>query len=561
LKYPELPTINIGSLTKPIWIPAELVLVPKGQCRMQITDPDVSSKHIRYSAVRPDERMKFIFDTTSPDNIVSVLKSDVTAKAFGLGNISDTPMSVGASLLPSPKLQYGKGQILEPKLAGTWNAEGRQVYLSSSSFYKGNEIPFAVMICGSRPPPRPDFEKVLSDFVLDIERDAKLLGITMKMKNTRIICHPDPAELQAKFKMCVDAGIGFVFCVMVDLDIYGIMKLQADQLGLITQCLKWKNIDRPPKSFHFNVMLKVNAKLGGTNHTLVSRQASRAGAAAPSSGGLFQHPPQSLSWIFDKPCMLLGIDVSHPELGSKKDSAAAVVASMDGMCSQYAAYLTVQNANEEMVTSLEDAMVHLLKLFQNKNGGKLPETIILYRDGVSDGQFDQVIRLEIPAIKGALLVLGHDPAKVKIAAVVCQKRHNTKLAFEEVTPNGVEFINSCPGLVVDGSSPQSVCSPHINEFFLNSHVAIQGTAKPSKYALIYDEVGLKMAELELMTYWLTYLYCRCNKSVSYATPAYYAHWASRRGKYLFAAGARNSDLIGISKVFGDAKRKAIMFYV
>ena len=37
--------------------------------------------------------------------------------------------------------------------------------------------------------------------------------------------------------------------------------------------------------------------------------------------------------------------------------------------------------------------------------------------------------------------------------------------------------------------------------------------------------------------------------------------ASRRGKYLFAAGAREVDLVGISKTYGDAKRKAIMFFV
>lgn len=32
-----------------------------------------------------------------------------------------------------------------------------------------------------------------------------------------------------------------------------------------------------------------------------------------------------------------------------------------------------------------------------------------------------------------------------------------------------------------------------------------------------------MAELELLTYWSCYLYARATKSVSYATPTYYAH--------------------------------------
>lgn len=119
-----------------------------------------------------------------------------------------------------------------------------------------------------------------------------------------------------------------------------------------------------------------------------------------------------------------------------------------------------------------------------------------------------------------------------------------------------QHINPCPGLVVDASAGnRSITNVTINEFYLNSHATIQvrrvssftrrtcchresfyesltlqGTAKPCKYALIFDEIGFKISELELLTYWTTYLYARCNKSVSYATPAYYAHWASKRAK-------------------------------
>lgn len=49
-----------------------------------------------------------------------------------------------------------------------------------------------------------------------------------------------------------------------------------------------------------------------------------------------------------------------------------------------------------------------------------------------------------------------------------------------------------------------------------------------------------------MTYWLTYLYCRCTKSVSYATPAYYAHWAARRGRVLLNAGVTPDELKSFS---------------
>ncbi len=59
----------------------------------------------------------------------------------------------------------------------------------------------------------------------------------------------------------------------------------------------------------------------------------------------------------------------------------------------------------------------------------------------------------------------------------------------------------------------------------------------------------------------TYVYCRANKSVSLAAPAYYAHWASKRGKVLTQAGATADDLLRISRTWGEAGRTSTMFFV
>merc|ERR1711988_1909624 len=128
---------------------------------------------------------------------------------------------------------------------------------------------------------------------------------------------------------------------------------------------------------------------------------------------------------------------------------------------------------------------------------------------------------------------------VKLAVVVCQKRHHTRLFYQDAESNN--YLNPCVGLCVDGhegnnGEDASIANTRLNDFYLTSHLAVLGTSKPCKYTLIYDEIGIKMAELELFTHWTTHLYCRCTRAVSYATPAYYAHWAARRGKALMAAG-------------------------
>ena len=131
--------------------------------------------------------------------------------------------------------------------------------------------------------------------------------------------------------------------------------------------------------------------------------------------------------------------------------------------------------------------------------------------------------------------------------------------YEETPGN---YINACPGLCVDSSGGrESIASATFNEFYLNSHAAIQGTAKACKYSLLYDEIGFKMCELELLTYWSCYLYARCNKSVSLTTPAYYAHWASKRARSLMTAGATDGNLAQISRTWTQPNRYSTMFFI
>jgi hypothetical protein len=101
--------------------------------------------------------------------------------------------------------------------------------------------------------------------------------------------------------------------------------------------------------------------------------------------------------------------------------------------------------------------VEILSLFKQKNGC-LPKRMVVYRDGVSDSQFDAVLDADLPAIKDALQYLGHQPDVMQVAIVTCQKNHHTRLFFE-ANANGVDYINPCPGIVVDaGAGADSINS-------------------------------------------------------------------------------------------------------
>jgi len=94
--------------------------------------------------------------------------------------------------------------------------------------------------------------------------------------------------------------------------------------------------------------------------------------------------------VFNEPVIFLGADVTHPPAGdNKKPSIAAVVGSMDAHPSRYAATVRVQQHRQEVIQELSAMVRELLILFYKTTRFK-PNRIIMYRDGVSEGQFSTV---------------------------------------------------------------------------------------------------------------------------------------------------------------------------
>ena len=63
-----------------------------------------------------------------------------------------------------------------------------------------------------------------------------------------------------------------------------------------------------------------------------------------------------------------------------------------GKVTKYEVQIRVQDTeqNEEIILDMKDVTVNLLKKFYDANKGRKPEKIIMFRDGVSEGQFLKV---------------------------------------------------------------------------------------------------------------------------------------------------------------------------
>lgn len=191
--------------------------------------------------------------------------------------------------------------------------------------------------------------------------------------------------------------------------------------------------------------------------------------------------------------MLVGMDVTHPSPGSLEasPSIAGVVASIDGQYGQWPASMRAQAGKQEMIQELEEMFGERLDLWQKKNRGAFPERIIVYRDGVSEGQYRTLLVDELPRVREACRKRYPGGKGPKISIIVCGKRHHTR--FYPTNPqNADRSTNPKNGTVVD----RGVTMEKGWDFFLQAHTAIKGTAKPTHYVVILDENGMNADGLE-----------------------------------------------------------------
>jgi hypothetical protein len=568
LKYPHAPTVDVGKMGKPVIVPAELVIVISGQSRQ--AKGNITAALIKAAAVRPNERFEFIRSSTGSTDLLTAVRNDETACAFGLRGIDPTPMTIPCKLLPPAKLQYGN-MTFEPKLEGTWNLSKNQTFATKpvpGMYNRDGNVIYGVLVCQPADHCNHQFLQNLDVFISQFHSDAETCGINLQNGGPILHCQNTENSIRDSIHAMNRHGAKFILVILNENerdDMYGVIKYVADSITQVTQCIKFKNIKRTPSGFQSNILLKINTKLGGTNHTLASRTGKPLADTKYDGHGAFQDPPDSISWVFDEPTMLVGIDVCHPDKkgdhGSRNASVSAIVGSMNRTATMYGCHISNQAAKTEVVSGIVDAFYALLAEFKKVNG-VFPKHIIVYRDGVSEGQFAAIMSDEIDSIYTAINQHGCTEEFVKLCVVICSKHHNTRLAYEDIaTATGSKtYVNVCPGICIDGSSgDMSITSNDLNEFYICSQAAIQGTAKPCKYTVVYDSIGFTMAEIELITYWSTYLYCRCNKSIGVPAPAKYAHWAAKRGRSLLQGGARNNDLGSISQKWRDLDNP--MFYI
>ncbi|KAF8881571.1 argonaute-like protein [Infundibulicybe gibba] len=515
LKHPvDLPVVDIGTAKRSVYIPAELCqILPGSVYRAKLSDTETAAM-IKLACNPPRMNAEAVVREGFPSLGLSPVKPPVN----GFGLTIDLEMAVvPAREIPPPRLSYSSGQA-NVRNAG-WN-------ILDVKFQRGATISswWVLVVRDSRNMIAGPTDPALATLVENFTRKCGKSG--MAIPNTRprllVVSLPppsrDPGRATAidQIRTVIRENLGkvpkkpdFILVLLENRDnfIYpGIKRLGDVEIGVQTIHMQLsKALTDPNKQDQYlsNVALKVNTKLGGMNHLL--------DAAA-------------MRWLVKKKTMMVGIDVTHPGPGSREGtpSIAAVVANVDDTFVQFPASLRVQESKKEMLDELTEMLVERLLVYESKNK-MLPERIFVFRDGVSEGQFDTVLEEELRQILSAFKKLATKERKniyrPKLTIVICGFfATNSQFADK----NG----NTRPGTVVD----KGVTGVFDFDFYLQAHAGLQGTVKSTHYTVVYDENALTADEIQQGTHDTSYLYARATKAVSLIPAAYYADLACERGR-------------------------------
>lgn len=461
-----------------------------------------TSKMIKIAVSRPAIRKKKILQQAAA---LEFGPSNKYLEHFGL-RFSGKFTESSARLLKNPTIQFAGNGKIDPSTNGRWDIRGKQFLYPNNRPLKN--WAFVIMEKSVDLNQLQQFGKTFVsvfrghggkiDGAPEFYDMSQQPNVAVSLEN----CHNDLRRKKGgdppDLLICVLRVRGS--------NNYERLKKNADcRFAVLTQCVASGHVTKNNMQYHSNLSMKVNAKLGGTTSRILTS------------------PGQP---HFKARTMVLGVDVSHASPGINAPSMASMVMSMDPFAARYLAAVETNNYRREILTSA-NVYIFLKRLRPSwqQSMKQPPEHVIYFRDGVSEGQFAMVVESEVKNMKRVFKEeWGVTP---KFTVIVATKRHHVRFFPKEGGKSAADRNgNPFPGTLVE----RDVTHPHHWDFYLCSHAAIQGTARPVHYHVLIDEVGWKAEELQRLIYEQCYTYMRSTTPVSLHPAVYYAHLAGSRAR-------------------------------
>lgn len=479
LKYPNLTCLQRTTATRgAAYYPIEYCSLIDDRFNMANVDSEVEKVLSQISSATPDER--FSRCCQARNNVANIASEYMSQ--YGV-ELSRDPIVVEARHLKKPVLLYGNGK----------RESLQKSFWESGPFYKSGCL---------------DDWRVVSTTALDVLSIRNFISkLSERLSSLGLNSTQPKVMIQYKEKMTVNKleehTSGNIKLVVFIIDnestmlrrlIHKVFDSSKNKTGAI--CIRVENIKNKLDFAVRTLVHKINTRLNGTNVAFET-------LGVPESS-------VKLSSL-----MVIGLDVTHPDHEMKTASIAGCTYTYGCDLFRHKSLYCLQKAKQEAIGQSESLFSEVMRDYLNENDDKLPERIIVYRDGVSEEFFPLIRDNEISVLESVLkkISIQKNQAVPSISFVIVQKRHSTRLFAQ----NGRVLVNPKSGTIID----TGIVPDNGNEFFLFSHTCFKFTARPTHYHILRND-KLTNQELQQITYSLCFNFGKNTSIIAIPTSLKYA---------------------------------------
>lgn len=523
LKYPYLPLIICGKGRNLNYFPMELLrIVPGQRIKIQKMSANVQSSMTGQNATLPRQHIQLIQDILRGS---LKMERNPHLQAFGI-QVSREPFQMNAQLISPAQVVFGNRVVCQFNPGSVQFRQNK-----GSRFARPAKIHCAAVV---------GFDGVntnLDQFCHRLHSTCQRNGLEMRKTAEEWprlqLSSSNSTTLKTEMERFKEAGVSIIIGITPEKkpDVHDTMKYFEASLGLQTLQIHSNTAecflrDQGGAQTVDNVMRKLNLKCGGINFLV----------EVPQS---FNHKPVCSNNTFVQQKLFgktqfVGIEMTHGAARSLYDRSQGT---FDGeptvvgvsyslkVATDQGGFSYLQEQNEHKLKNLDTKFPACLEAYK-ASAGALPETVVVYRTGAGEGDYNRV-QDEIQDMRKAMERIGGPIPKLVV--IVVQMTSHTRIFPKEIKGNKAVEQNVKSGTVIDGQ----ITSAGREEFILVSQTALIGTVRPIKYTVMANDVRWSKNELIHLTYFLAF-----GHQVSYQPPAvphvlYAAENLAKRGRNNF----------------------------
>jgi hypothetical protein len=305
-----------------------------------------------------------------------------------------------------------------------------------------------------------------------------------------------------------------VFVVDSGTESHALIKLAEALTGVPTQHILSRTAANAGRQFQTleNITHKINLKTGGLNHAVEFD----CEALDLNRGNV----------------LVIGLDVCHPT--GEQHRGQTSEPSFAGITGNYllhpcafAGTFFAQESRQESVDPVQ-LRAKTFEMLERASTHRKIDTVVLTRDGISEGQYNMALTTELDAIQQACNEY-FKHTKTSIHGIVVTKSGNVR--HFNVTNNRPESL-PCRSVVQFGTRE------NFQQFYMVPHRAFQGTAKAVLVTAIRNDLNIRESDLQNFLMSLTSLHQIVCAPISLPESIYQADKLAQRGQLVFRTFSR-----------------------